>query len=199
MLQIENLSVLGLRPVSFSLSTGECMSVQGPSGAGKSLLLRAIADLDPNSGSVCLDGAERQAMTGPDWRRCVGYVPAEPGWWADRVGEHFSDWPAAIPLVKRLGLPADAADWPVLRASTGERARLALVRALMAGPKVLLLDEPSAALDAASVPAVEALVAERIGGGLSVLWVTHDAAQAARVAKRGLRVEAGQVSEALAV
>jgi putative ABC transport system ATP-binding protein len=198
MLQIENLTAPGLLPVSFSLSTGECIAVRGPSGAGKTLLLRAIADLDPSSGSVLLDGVDRQAVPAPLWRRQVGYMPAEPGWWADRVGEHFSDWSAALPLASRLGLPAEAKDWPVARASTGERARLALVRALLAAPRALLLDEPTAALDAALVAEVEALIMERVGSGLSVLWVTHDAAQAARVAKRGLKVEAGQVREALA-
>jgi phosphate-transporting ATPase len=198
MLQIEDLSAPGLHPVSFSLNTGECVAVRGPSGAGKTLLLRAIADLDPNSGSVLLDGVDRQSLPAPLWRRRVGYVPAEPGWWADRIGEHFSDWAAALPLVRRLGISADSNDWPVARASTGERARLALVRALMAVPKVLLLDEPTAALDAATVAAVEALMTDRVSGGLSILWVTHDAAQAARVAKRGLIVEAGKVWEALA-
>jgi phosphate-transporting ATPase len=197
MLQIENLSAPGLHPVSFSFSMGECVAVRGPSGAGKTLLLRAITDLDPNSGGVLLDGMDRQVIPGPVWRQRVGYVPAEPGWWADRIGVHFTDWPAALPLVQRLGLPTEAKDWPVARASTGERARLALIRALMAAPQVLLLDEPTAALDAALVAAVEALMLERIGGGLSVLWVTHDGAQAARVAKRSLLVEAGQVSEAL--
>ncbi len=197
MLKIENLSVRGLRPVSFSLRGGECMAVRGPSGAGKTLLLRAIADLDPNTGRVLLDGDDRQDMPAPVWRRRVGYVPAEPGWWADRVGDHFVDWSAAIPLAKRLGLPEDAGDWTVARASTGERSRLALVRALLATPRVLLLDEPSGALDAASTAAVEALIAEYVAGGLSVLWVTHDAAQAHRVAKRLLKVEAGQVLEAL--
>jgi len=198
MLQVENLSVPGLAPVSFSLGTGECVAVRGPSGAGKTLLLRAIADLDPNSGSVCLDGADRSAMPAPLWRRRVGYLPAEPGWWADRIGEHFSSWTAALPSIQRLGLSAEAGDWPVARASTGERARLALVRALMAAPQVLLLDEPTAALDAASVAAAEALLAECVKGGLSVLWVTHDAAQAGRVAKRSLLVEAGEVREARA-
>ncbi len=195
MLRVENLTVPGLRPVSFSLGTGECLAVRGPSGAGKTLLLRAIADLDPNSGEVLLDGTARQDMTAPLWRRQVGYVPAESGWWADRIGEHFADWPRALPLVQRLGLPAASEDWPVARASTGERARLALVRALMAGPQVLLLDEPTAALDPASAAAVEALVAECRAKGLSVLWVSHDAAQAARVSKRWLVIEAGEVRQ----
>jgi ABC-type iron transport system FetAB ATPase subunit len=74
-------------------------------------------------------------------------------------------------------------------------ARLALIRALVREPKVLLLDEPTAALDAAAVKAVEALLCGRIKSGISALWVTHDSSQAARVADRSLAVEAGAVRE----
>jgi ABC-type iron transport system FetAB ATPase subunit len=70
-----------------------------------------------------------------------------------------------------------------------------LVRALALSPRVLLLDEPTAALDAAMARAVETLIAELIAGGMSALWVTHNAEQAGRVAKRALTVEAGQVRE----
>jgi len=159
------------------------------------LLLRAIADLDPNEGLVCLNGRDRSTITGPEWRRLVGYVPAEPGWWADTVGEHFSEWTAALAFVKELGFPEEARAWPIARLSTGERLRLALVRALMVPPKVLLLDEPTAALDPASVAAVETLIAARVRAGLAVLWVSHDAEQAKRVAHRLLLVDGGQVRE----
>jgi ABC-type sulfate/molybdate transport systems ATPase subunit len=66
---------------------------------------------------------------------------------------------------------------------------------LVREPKVLLLDEPTAALDAATVKAVEALLRGRIKAGISALWVTHDSLQAARVADRLLAVEAGVVRE----
>lgn len=171
------------------------MAVRGPSGAGKSLLLRAIADLDPNDGYVALDGRQRSAMRAPDWRRQVLYVPAQSGWWADTVGEHFSDWRAAVPLLNALALPDEAGAWPIARCSTGELARLALIRALVREPKVLLLDEPTATLDAATVKAVEALICGLIKAGTSALWVTHDPLQAARVADRSLAVEAGVVRE----
>lgn len=184
-----------LKAASFSLSAGECIAIHGPSGSGKTLLLRALADLDANEGLVRLNGRERMSMSGPEWRRLVGYVPAEPGWWADTVGEHFTDWMAALTVVRELGFPDGAESWQIARLSTGERLRLALVRALMVRPKVLLLDEPTAALDPASVRVVEALIAARMREGLGVLWVTHDAEQASRVAIRRLIVNNREVRE----
>jgi putative ABC transport system ATP-binding protein len=195
LLQVRHLRTNILKPASFSLAAGECIAVKGPSGAGKTLLLRAIADLDPNQGRVNLKGRDRSTIPGPEWRRLVGYVPAEPGWWAETVGEHFGEWPAAATVLKNLGFSEEAKSWPIPRLSTGERLRLALVRALIIRPKVLLLDEPTAALDAASVAAVESLIATRIRAGLAVLWVTHDAGQAMRIACRQLAVEAGRVRE----
>lgn len=126
MLQVRDLRTNILKPASFSLSAGGCIAVRGPSGAGKTLLLRAIADLDPNEGLVTLDGRDRSTIAGPEWRRLVGYVPAEPGWWADTVGEHFSEWTAALAFVRDLGFPEETKAWPIARLSTGERLRLAL-------------------------------------------------------------------------
>jgi phosphate-transporting ATPase len=140
-----------------------------------------------------LSGRDRAEIPAPAWRRLVGYVSAEPGWWAETAGEHFEDWDAAASCLAQLGFVGDVRDWPVARMSTGERLRLALVRALVLRPKVLLLDEPTAALDTASVTAVEALIAAQMQAGLAVLWVTHDAAQAKRVARRKLLVDAGRV------
>lgn len=182
------LTVSGLRRlhicISFDLQDGECVALQGPSGVGKTLLLRSIADLDPNEGTVELDGTLREAVPAPVWRQRVTYVAAEPGWWSDVVQDHFSGWDGAVPLVTRLGLPAGCGPWPVQRLSTGERQRLGLVRALMLRSRVLLLDEPTSALDSASAAAVESLIAERISNGTSVVWSTHDSGQARRVGSR---------------
>jgi len=196
MLTVTDLTRLELGPLTFTVETGECLALRGPSGAGKSLLLRAIADLDPNEGRVSLDGAAREDMPAPDWRRRVAYLAAEAGWWADTVGEHFPDWPAARSLVEALGLTADCGDWPVARLSTGEKQRLALTRSLLMEPRALLLDEPTSGLDPDAIERVEALIRARQDQGVSVLWVTHDRGQAQRVARRWLEIENGELREA---
>ncbi|RMD61177.1 MAG: ATP-binding cassette domain-containing protein, partial [Alphaproteobacteria bacterium] len=104
MLAIRNLSRPGLAPVDLDVDDGEAVAVLGPSGAGKSLFLRAIADLDPNQGTVSLDGRTRDSMPAPRWRRLVTYLPAEPGWWGERPAELFPDPTAARALMPALGL-----------------------------------------------------------------------------------------------
>jgi len=195
LLEVRDLRTSILKGASFTLSPAECIAVKGPSGAGKTLLLRAIADLDPNDGLVTLDGRDRSTIAAPEWRRLVGYVPAEPGWWAETAGDHLREWQAASAYLRNLGFSEETRTWPIARMSTGERLRFALIRALIMRPKVLLLDEPTAALDDASEAAVESLISSRIQTGLAVLWVTHDEAQGKRIARRRLVVEAGCVCE----
>jgi ABC-type iron transport system FetAB ATPase subunit len=184
-------------PVSWQINRGSAVSLAGESGSGKSLLLRAIADLDPHGGEVALDGQSALSMPGHQWRRRVGLLPAEPFWWAERVGEHFAAV-AAAPL-ETLGLPPDAMEWSVSRCSTGERQRLALARLLQNRPEVLLLDEPTAALDPQSVERVEALLQRyREEQNAVVIWVSHDPAQRLRMAQRHYRIEHGKLTEVVA-
>lgn len=194
MLQVDQLSRQGLHPFSLTLNPGECVMVRGASGAGKTLLLRALADLDPSQGAVSLNGVDRHAMTGPEWRRLVGYVPAEPGWWADEIADHFPDLPKAHSLAHSLGVSDDVFTRQVSQASTGERLRLALVRALLMEPQVLLLDEATAALDQTSTEKVETVIRHKMEQGLAVLWSTHDQAQAGRMSSRILMIDQGRIS-----
>ncbi len=192
MLQVAELSRPGLELISFTVDSGHCLAMTGPSGAGKSLLLRAIADLDPNEGSVRVGASERKSMPAPEWRRLVGLVPAESGWWTDTVGEHFADADKTVAHVEEIGLPADALGWQVSRLSTGERHRLALARALLLQPKVLLLDEPTAALDKQATALVESVIQKRMADGAAVVLVTHDAAQIKRMSQSVMELRDGR-------
>jgi putative ABC transport system ATP-binding protein len=197
-LRVRQLRTAFAGPFELDLEAGSCAAITGPSGSGKSLFLRMIADLDPNEGEVWLHDRDRAAMPAPEWRRQVTYVAAESGWWADTVIEHFpaSRRSELESLSARLDLRADLLNAPVAQLSTGEKQRLSLVRALLQTPPVLLLDEPTGPLDAESVTKVEALLAERMAGGTSVLLVTHDPNQATRLGNRRYRMMAGRLEAA---
>lgn len=196
MLKIEHLKVRGLPHLSFEVPSGECFAVLGPSGSGKTLLLRAIADLDPDDpladgpGHVFVSGAERREMPASKWRRLVRYVPAEPAWWADTVRQHLPPDADPARLLRSLGLEPAILDRPLAVLSTGERQRLALVRALIDEPRVLLLDEPTAALDPTNTALVEELIRFQILQGRSVILVSHDPEQARRLAHSELHLGA---------
>ncbi len=194
MLEIKALTRLHIGPVSLSLGNGEVIAITGPSGSGKSVLLRAIADLDPNAGDLRTQSGARSDMLAPAWRRKVAYLPAESGWWADFVSEHF-ETPQKADLAS-LGLSPEAMGWEVARLSSGERQRLAFLRLLEHAPDVLLLDEPTAPLDAENTALFEARLKRCIASGVSVLLVTHDPAQAARIADRHYVLADGQLLEA---
>jgi len=182
-------------PVDLELRAGECVTIEGPSGAGKSLLLRGLADLDVTDGYVAFGGRRREEFRPETWRRTVAYLPAESGWWADLVGEHFvGDLSGAFEtMAAALGLDRTVLQWRVDRLSSGERHRLALVRTLLLEPRVLLLDEPTASLDKKSVERVEDLILATIADGAAALVVTHDDDQPHRLNARRLRMESGRL------
>lgn len=185
-----------LEPVTLEVEGGTCVAIMGASGSGKSLLLRAIADLDVSEGVVSLEGVGRNAISAPEWRSRVGYLAAEPGWWAETVGEHFLDWSSIRETVARLGFIQDCGDWPVQRLSTGERQRLGFARTLERGPRALLLDEPTGGLDSASELVVETMLRARLDAGSCCLMVTHDDEQMRRLATRGYELSAGRLRQA---
>lgn len=193
MLRVERLEVYGLQPVSLEVESGECIAVNGPSGSGKTLLLRAIADLDPVAGSVFLRQRERATMPAPEWRSHVRYAAAEPGWWEDTPRAHFSAVDGLDDKAAALGLGVGKLDQPLAELSTGERQRLALLRALENGPDILLLDEPTGSLDAGSTRQVEKLLKSLLKAGASIILVSHDPKQAARLACRQFAIRNGRL------
>lgn len=181
-------------PYSFAIEDSACLALTGPSGSGKTLLLRALADLDPHQGSVCLDDSECSEVPAPLWRRQVGLLPAESHWWHPTVGEHIAKLDEGH--LGKIGFDSDVTDWEIGRLSSGEKQRLALIRLLANKPKALLLDEPTKSLDSENVARMEALVAEyRMGTGCPILWVTHDDEQAGRVSHARYHLDNGLLLE----
>lgn len=194
-LRIIELASAFVGPLNFEARGAECICISGPSGSGKTSLLRAIADLDVHEGNVLLDGIECNGLRGPDWRRRVGLLPAESDWWYEHVGEHFGT--VSEDELKQLGFDSSMLERKVLRLSSGERQRLALLRLLANEPQVLLLDEPTASLDPKNTRRAEQLIAKyRRKHSAPVLWVSHDPRQIKRVCDRHLRLRAGRLQSA---
>lgn len=193
-MRIEGLCFQGIGPMDLMVGPGECVGLRGPSGAGKTLFLRAIADLDPHEGKVFLDGAESAETAPNEWRRRVGLLAAESGWWFDTVGDHFhSPNPTGF---AELGFEPEVMAWSVSRLSTGERQRLAILRLLENRPGALLLDEPTANLDPENVDRVERFLnGYRLEHRPAVLWVSHDREQMNRVSTRRFLVTQTALSE----
>ncbi|MFC1588670.1 ATP-binding cassette domain-containing protein [Pseudomonadota bacterium] len=180
MLKVSGIIINTLAPISFELAAGECLGVSGESGCGKTRLLRAIADMDEIEGTVCIDELCQMDMSGAEWRKQVALLPAESQWWFDTVAPHFSEDEVDF---ASLGFGDDVKNWSVTRCSSGEKQRLAILRLLANKPRVLLLDEPTANLDAENSRKVEALVAGYLEKNKAVaIWVTHNHTQLERVA-----------------
>lgn len=194
-LTIKALSIGALQDINLRVEPGEIVCLSGESGSGKSRFLRAIADLEPHEGEVYLGERNRVDFPAHDWRHRVMLVPAESQWWADTAGEHFcKPMPKAMAA---LGFDDEAMDWSVARLSSGEKQRLAAVRALSCGPEALLLDEPTANLDDENTEQFERWVAQEIAASvMPVIWVAHDEAQMKRVGNRHFRIKGDHLEPA---
>lgn len=195
--------------VSFAVPAGTVFTVLGPSGSGKSSLLRCLDRLtEPVAGSITIDGTDALALPVRELRRRVGMVFQQPVLFPGTIAENVlyglrarsaepADAAALVAgLLHRVGLPLDWAHHPTRDLSGGEAQRVALARALANGPEILLLDEPTAALDRGASARVEKLLLG-LGGttDLTLVWVTHDLDQARRIGHNGLILVDGRVVE----
>ena len=196
-------ATLALRQVSTVFEAGSLTFLEGPNGAGKSTLLAIIGTvLRPSSGSVWYEPfGDDQAQA----RRHIGWVAHESHCYRELPGRRNIELVAQIHgihnptphverVIARVGAEAFA-DRPVGTLSRGQRQRIALARALVHDPGVLLLDEPWTGLDVASVDKLEAVIREEVARGSLVVAVTHGAGVAERLGARRLRIEGGRILE----
>lgn len=196
-----------LEGVSLEVQAGEIVALLGPNGAGKSTLLRILAtSVRADAGRASVMGADVEEDPARV-RRCLGTMFGEDrGWYwrlsARRNVEFFGVIAGADPAFVRRRTDellgefelADDADKQVGTFSSGMRARLGLVRALLNGPPVLLLDEPSSHLDPLAAVDLRGRLKAAAATGTCVLIATHDLHEAAAIADRVVGVVAGNIA-----
>ncbi len=193
-----------LAGATLDVDRGEVVLLQGANGAGKTTLLRVCAGLVPVvSGEVAVLGhdlvADRRAV-----RRYVGLLPQGGGLYDDltvadnvrfAVRAAGGDPAAVAPALARLGLDGRLAGTPAARLSTGQRRRAALAVLAARSPALWLLDEPHAGLDADGRDLLDALIAEAVSVGATVVLASHELDRATAVAHRTVTLGGGTVVE----
>ncbi|MEV5987399.1 ABC transporter ATP-binding protein [Streptomyces sp. NPDC052051] len=200
-----------LADMDLEVNAGEALAVLGPSGSGKSTLLNMIAGLDrPSEGTITVGGLrldqQGEAALARYRRERIGMVfqffnllddltvednvllPAQLAGRPRALARH-----RAAHLLERLGIARHARAFPG-RLSGGERQRVAVARALMNRPQLLLADEPTGALDSASAAEVRDLLTELNQEGQTIVLVTHDTALAAACATRTVELVDGRIA-----
>ncbi len=210
LLRIDRLSRVanGVRVVddiSLEVERGDILAVVGPSGAGKSSFLRLLNRLDePTSGTVYLNGRAYTTIPPRELRHQIGMVMQSAYLFPGTIAQNLMYGPAqrgvaleahAIEaLLEDVGLMGRG-QGDVALLSGGEAQRVALARALANEPQLLLLDEPTSALDETARKEIEALIGKVLREHrLACVIVTHDRAQARRIANRVMVMERGRLT-----
>jgi heme exporter protein A len=192
-----------LAGVDLVVEGGECVALLGANGAGKTTLLRVLATLlRPSAGRLRLFG-EDAALRTPAVLRRIGYVGHESACYGDLTAPENLAFYAELydvadahsrvgELIEWAGL-GGAARRPVRTFSRGMMQRLALARALLHRPELLLLDEPFSGLDPQATATLEALLGDLRTAGHAIVLSTHDVPRAAALASRVVMLHRGRI------
>ncbi|MBT2656547.1 ABC transporter ATP-binding protein [Bacillus sp. ISL-18] len=208
MIEIKNLTKqadnkLILRGVNLSIKKGETVAILGPNGAGKSTLLKVLASLiKPTSGQVIVNGLELRKNQIPI-KKLLGYLPH-----SSLLYDHYSPLENLVffgniygvkdveqkarMLVKDVGLSFFLNE-PVKNFSRGMIQRIAIARAIIHDPEILLLDEPHTGLDQGAIAILNNVILSIKEKGTTTLMVTHDFKQAAEICDRIIIVKNGKI------
>lgn len=201
-----------LHSTDFILRSGDKVAITGPSGSGKSVFLRTLALLEaPDSGEVLWNDRVVTSTLIPRYRSCVSYIAQRPALIEGSVEDNLRfpyslkifkdrkfDFERASHMLDQAGKPQRFMNKMAGDLSGGESQVVALIRALQLDPQVLLLDEPTAALDPQSARDVESLVNTWFAAGpfamRACIWVSHDPEQARRMSDVRFEMHAGSLS-----
>src|SRR5437016_2143828 len=190
--------VEALRGISFEIERGECVAILGPNGSGKSTLVRLLSTLLlPDGGTATVFGHDDFRDT-KAVRKMVNRVSVEASFFKKMSAVENLSYAARfyglrpnqtkdkIPeILTRVGFPADRRDEPMENLSRGMQQKVALARALLTAPILLLLDEPTTGLDPRSKLEVQDFIREiRVNHDSTILLCTHDLAEAETLAER---------------
>jgi heme exporter protein A len=192
-----------LRGVNLSIKKGETVAILGPNGAGKSTLLKVLATLiKPTSGSILVNNMDLK-KNHIEIKKLMGYLPH-----SSLLYDHYTPLEnimffgniygvknveqRAIALVKEVGLSFFLNE-PVKNFSRGMIQRIAIARAIVHEPDILLLDEPHTGLDQGAITILNNVILSMKAKGTTTLMVTHDFKQAAEICDRIIIVKNGKI------
>ncbi len=194
---------VALSEIDLSIEDGDFVTLMGPNGAGKTTLLRILATLSrPSSGRVRIAGMD-PAREGERIRRCIGFLSHGTMLYDELTAEQnlrfyarLYDVPGASSrvddLLQRVGLSERRRD-KVSTLSRGLKQRLAVARAVLHGPRILLLDEPYTGLDPQAVDALTDLLVDVAGRGCLILLATHRINRGLALGRRVLVLDQGRL------
>ena len=202
---------------SGAVEEGQILAITGPSGAGKSTLLRILCRLiAPETGEILLQGEDAKFFSPQEWRRRVHYLPQKAALFEGSVERNLQkpfdivsvsrvmsyDGETALHLLTALGLATEMLQQNAGTLSGGEAARVALIRAILLKPQVLLLDEPTAALDDRSRIQVMCMLRQWLEEAPSraIILVSHnqdDLNELPKLRELKLGTEQGEISNEL--
>lgn len=195
-----------LQNLSLELRSPSLIGLLGPNGAGKSTLMKLlVAALLPTSGSILVDG-QPLLKTERQLKAQLGYLPQDFGLFNELTVAQFLDYMAALKglrdsgtavreVIRTVNLEGQARA-RIRSLSGGQRQRVGIARALAAGPELLLMDEPFGAVDEITRGQLQdELLRIHRESGITVLFVTHDIAEALKLGTRTLVMDAGQIQQ----
>lgn len=195
-----------LRDINLTVEPGANLTLTGPSGSGKSTILRIMAAmLTKTGGTLTFNGQPLESYDPIEYRRQVSYCFQQPTLFGETVQDNLAfpyqirkqpfDVERAKHALDEVGLTTNIMTEPIGNLSGGERQRIALIRNILFLPRILLLDEVTAGLDAANRQIIHQLIQHlNLDQQVAIVAITHDE-QEIQAAKQILWVEAGQLRE----